>query len=81
MMKMSCVRTKFWIMTNQEIAKRLGQIKGIEEHKLLNAGKQRLELPYRSIVKGFLTAQKEKLALPSGPTDFSNWTTKDSIKS
>jgi hypothetical protein len=52
-------------MTNLEIAALLGQAKGNSERKLLGEGKKILQLMSSDRIKGYLTAGKGKLALPS----------------
>jgi hypothetical protein len=65
-------------MTNQEIAAFLSQVRGAEKHKLLGAGKHYLKLMNTSIVKGYLTCEKDKLALTNIGSEFLKLVNKDS---
>jgi hypothetical protein len=65
-------------MTNQEIAAFLSQVRGAEKHKLLGAGKHYLKLMNTSIVKGYLTCEKDKLALTTIGSEFLKLVNKDS---
>ena len=64
-------------MTNQEIAAFLSQVRGTEKHKLLSSGKNYLKLMNTSIVKGYLTCEKDKLALTTIGSEFLRLVNKD----